>query len=95
VDGGASDRKRRVIGEQIVDAAGDAFGVETRKIGGVRFLAGDKIPTALYLYTMGGVRSENSYELRATSYERLGQEKNISSPDSRGDLGLFPAHIFL
>ena len=36
MDGGVSCRKRWVIGDKIVDAAGDAFGVGTGKIGGVR-----------------------------------------------------------
>ena len=36
MDGGVSDRKRWVIGDEIMDAAGDAFGVGARKIGGVR-----------------------------------------------------------
>ena len=36
MDGGVSDRKRWVIRGKIVDAAGDVFGVGTRKIGGVR-----------------------------------------------------------
>jgi hypothetical protein len=36
VDGRVADRKRWVVGDKIVDAAGDAFGVGTRKTGGVR-----------------------------------------------------------
>jgi hypothetical protein len=36
VDGEVADRKRWVVGDKIVDAAGDAFGVGTGKTGGVR-----------------------------------------------------------
>ena len=36
MDGGVACGKRWVVGDKIVDTAGDAFGVRTREIGGVR-----------------------------------------------------------